>query len=149
MPNAFDLTSLTVKSQADAQIRMDDHPNPVGPGEPYSAAFLYYRGINPFATGFALDWYETEADRNAAVATQPFVPGRGNVITAGKPIGEPRNARGGEDPLEGNPLLPAGQPQVGVATGQIINGRAPSAKPDGSTFDEDKEYFGVVSILQA
>lgn len=149
MPNAFDVTSLTVRSQADAQIRMDDHPNPCGPGEPWDAAFLYYRGINPTATGFKLDWYETEAARNAATAGNVFVPGRGAIITTNAPKGKPVNQRGGDDPLEGNPLQPVGQPQIGVATGRILNGQAPSALPDGSAFDEDKEYFGVISILQA
>ena len=149
MPNAFDVTSLTVRAQADAQIRMDDHPNPVGPGESYEGAFLYYRGINPFATGFALHWYETESLRNNAIKAQPFVPGSGTVLTTGAPQGKPVNHRGGEDPLPGNPLLPPGTAQIGVATGRILNGRAPSALPDGSPFDEDKVYYGVISILQA
>ena len=98
MPNAFDTTSLLVKASAKAQIRINDDPNPVGPGEPYACAFLYYRGINPFATAFKVDWYETEANRRAAIGDpETFEPGRGSVITTGKPTGEPRNARGGED----------------------------------------------------
>ena len=148
MPNAFDLTSLTVKAQADAQIRVQDHPNPVGPGEPYACAFIYYRGINPVATAFGIDWYASETDRAAAIRAVPFVNGRGNRIASGAPSGRPVNARGGSDPLPGNPLLPPGQPQVGVATGQL-NGLAPASKSDGSPFDEDTEYFGVLSILQA
>lgn len=145
MPNAFDTTSLTVKVQADAAIRIEDHPNDCGPGEPYSCAFLYYRGVPP-ATGFAIDWYETLANMNTAPDT---TPGGGTVLTTGAPQGTPTNQSGGGVPEAGNPLPPVGTPAVGVATGKIVGGRAPTLAPDGNAFSEDKTYYARIWILQA
>lgn len=145
MPNAFDVTALTVQIAADAQIRIIEHPEPCGPGERYMCKYIYYRGIGPPARGFDIDWYETLAARNAA----PETPGAGTVLTTGKPSGKPVNINGGGIPLEGTPLPPVGSPIPGtVARGYFLDGRAPSKLPDGTPFVADKTYYARVWILQ-
>ena len=146
MPNAFDITSLTVVAQADAAIRISDtfDPQEHGPNEQYTIPFIYYRGVGPIAGGFDVDWYETEEHRSAAADT----PGAGTVISNHAPTGSPTNANGGASPLEGLPLPAIGGVTAGVATG-YLSGRTPSRAPDGSALSGKKTYFCRIWILQS
>ena len=149
MPNAVDDVTLTVRGlSAAAQIRVDDQPNPRRPGDPYDIAFLYYAGFKPLATGFALEWYESAEARDAGVATG--APGGGSPISSNAPEGTPVDSSTGTGtPEAGDPLPAEGDPIAStVQRGRIQGGRAPTAKPDDSNFDEDFTYYGNLWILQ-
>ena len=143
--DCYDHITLKIIDSAPCQLEPEDLPNSdFTPGQTWESYHLYYRGFKPHKDEWTLNWYASEALRDAATAPNAGtqIPAAQLALLTGQALTIQDTISGSATPEPGKPIPGPGQSRTGVRIVHLI-GTIPGVKPDGTAIGEDgTTYFG-------